>query len=76
MIDHKMPNGASIGDWLGTAATAASVSASMLHGIREGRTRHGARTDLSIVEGRLLDALSEVRAVSTYYDRMAALDRD
>lgn len=74
MLDHRMHNGATVADWLGTAATATSVAASMLHGIREGRTRHGARTDLAIIEGRLLDVLSEVRAIAAYYDRMAVLD--
>ena len=38
ILNHWMPNGASVADWLGTAATAARVAAMHLDAVRNGKS--------------------------------------
>ena len=73
----RMSNGASAYDWLGTAEVAASKARRLMEAVRtdyQGMT-YGVRVDksprvaLAVAEGALLDALSELRAVTAALDR-------
>jgi hypothetical protein len=62
MLTLKLHNGASVSDWLGTAATAARVAAAFCEDVRAGRTST-VRLDLARAEEELIQALDEVRQV-------------
>ena len=51
-----MPNGATISDWLGTAATAAQLAAMRLNGVRDGI---GGVYDMNIAIDYLRQSISE-----------------
>ena len=52
----KMSNGASVSDWLGTAATAAQSAAMRIHGVRDGI---GGVYDLNLALDYLRQSISE-----------------
>lgn len=61
-MNHGMPNGASVRDWLGTAATAARVGALYIEDVRDGTTQYHLAT-LDNAETQLVQALDELRTV-------------
>jgi chromosome segregation ATPase len=81
-ITRQMPNGATVGDWLGTAATAADVAALLIKRVRNNvatlpiDTLNGAEQYLTqaLDELRTTRATVEHRAIASLqedYDRMA-----
>jgi hypothetical protein len=69
-IHREMPNGARVSDWLGTAATAASVAGRDLHHVRERRVIAGRELEvLARAERSLVQALEELRAVRSEVER-------
>jgi hypothetical protein len=58
----SMPNDATVGDWLGTAATAATVAAAHLDAIRAGKSAFPDSL-LNVARDRLAQALGEVDAI-------------
>lgn len=67
----RMHNGATVADWLGTAATSAKLAASWLDNMREG---HGRAEDFEVIEDRLQQALNEVREVRSHVASWSPLD--
>lgn len=59
---RRMPNGATVADWLGTARTAAACAARDLDYVRQGQTTDPAAV-LERAEQYLMQALEELRAV-------------
>ncbi len=57
---HKMPNGATVSDWLGTAATAAKVAGMYLDDVRLGVAGSGKLNDAA---EQLEQAAEELRAI-------------
>lgn len=58
-LHHIMPNGATVKDWLGTAATAAHVGAADIERVREGQPFE----ILEDAEAMLTHAIEEIRVV-------------
>jgi hypothetical protein len=68
-LTRRMPNGATVADWLGTAGTAARVAALKIADVREyPRDAHADRR-LAQAEKQLVQALDEVRAVRAEVQR-------
>jgi hypothetical protein len=65
-INHEMPNGASIADWLGTAASAARVAADHIEDVRGGVSTRISRAKLRKAVEQLQQALSEIQTVTLY----------
>jgi hypothetical protein len=70
-LNHEMPNGASIADWLGTAASAARGAAWYIEDVRGAETEHQrkvgtARMKLRKAMEQLKQAQSEIEAVLLY----------
>lgn len=64
-LQSKMPNGASVSDWLGTAGVAALAAASRIDLIRQQRTPDPLG-DINTAIERLEDALEELNAVKKH----------
>ncbi len=57
---HKMPNGATVSDWLGTAATAARVAGMYLDDVRLGVAGAGKMLD---AQDQLRQAIEGIQAI-------------
>ncbi len=66
---HQMPNGATISDWLGTAAAAARVAAMYLDDVRLGVAGTG---KLNEAREQLEQAIAEVDAIKAELGTIAA----
>ncbi len=81
-LNSDMGNGATVADWLGTAATAAKVAAAQMDCIRAGNTIVPVTNMIDAIE-KLEQALEEAKAVSrhaahviAYGDTSAAAHRE
>lgn len=68
-INHQMPNGVTVADWLGTAASAARAAAMHIEDVRGSRFEHRpdaftSRAKLRKATEQLRQALSELETVS------------
>jgi hypothetical protein len=68
-IDHTMPNGATVADWLGTAASAARAAAMHIEDVRGVGTAYRpdaftSRAKLAKATEQLRQALSELETVT------------
>jgi hypothetical protein len=71
-LDRKMPNGASVSDWIGTAMNAAQVAASRLETARSIPVILATETRdefLASAEGYLVQALAELHDVQNQLAR-------
>jgi hypothetical protein len=62
-IHAQMHNGASVADWLGTAAMAARVAATRIENVRDGSNIEQPREALRQAEAELAQVLDELRAI-------------
>jgi hypothetical protein len=64
LLSSKMENGATVSDWLGTAACAARVAASRIEGLRNGEALSA--TTLALIQEDLDQAASEMRTITAH----------
>lgn len=71
-LKSELPNGATVKDWLGTAATAARMAARHIESVRDNSTGYEPAEVMVWVEDELAQALDEVRRVKQHVAHVEA----